>query len=108
MPVDANWMVVPAAAVGYPLGRRPERVGGVASYFTRYASEELLPAASVHVTLVPAPAVSGPPYAVEPQESTPESASEPLAEIVTGARDHPAAFGARVAQPTSPAGACRT
>jgi hypothetical protein len=51
----------------------------------------------VHVTLVLVPVVSGPPYVVLPHESTPERASAaPLAEIVTGARNHPAAFGARV------------
>jgi hypothetical protein len=39
--------------------------------------------------------VSGPPYAVELHESTPERTSAPLPEIVTGARNHPPAFGAR-------------
>jgi len=54
-----------------------------------------LPAESVQLTLVLAPAVSGPLYAVELQESTPERASVPVPEIVTGPRNHPAPFGLR-------------
>jgi hypothetical protein len=38
----------------------PETAGAAASYLTRYASDELFPALSVHVTLRLAPIVSGP------------------------------------------------
>ena len=69
--------------------------GGAASYLTRYASDELLPARSVHVTLRLVPVVSGPEYVVDVHETPPESESAPLPEIEIGVRYQPAAFGAR-------------
>jgi hypothetical protein len=93
--IVTGWLYQPLTSGGRAGAAEPA-TGAVESYLSAKETEAALPAWSVQVALVAAPALSGPLYVTElGQLAIPEVLSLPFQLTVTGLLYHPFAFGAR-------------